>query len=84
MGAYISIVPMTKNRNIIEKNIRSLKTELVEPAIFGNDMFQKAVRKVVVSFYTEQIMCCKTRYNDQLLLTSISYVQYSITERKLE
>ena len=37
IGAYISIIPVAQNRNIIEKHIRSLKPKLVEPAVFGNN-----------------------------------------------
>jgi len=37
VGPYISIVPMTKNRNIVKKHIRTLETKLIKPAVFGNN-----------------------------------------------
>lgn len=39
MGTDVAVVPVTQDRNIIKEDIRSLKTKLVEPAVFGYHMF---------------------------------------------
>ncbi len=62
IGAYISIIPVAQNRNIIEKHIRSLKPKLVEPAVFGNNKLQLSGRHIVVSFHSKDIVGGKTRH----------------------
>ena len=39
MGADIAVVSVTEDRDIIEKDIRSLESKLVQPAVFGYHMF---------------------------------------------
>ena len=39
MGTHIAVVTVAQDRQVIEKHIRSLKTKLVEPAVFCNDEF---------------------------------------------
>lgn len=53
---HIAVVPVAQDRDIIEKNVRALQAELVEPAVFGNDVFDGSIRKVVVSLHSEKIV----------------------------
>lgn len=39
IGANVAVVPVAQNGNIVEKHIRPLQAQLVEPAVFGNDVF---------------------------------------------
>ena len=43
VGTDISIVAVAQNRNVVEEDIRSLKTELVEPSVFRDDVFQLVI-----------------------------------------
>ena len=36
VGAYVPIVPVPQDRDIVEKNIRPLEAQLIKPAVFGN------------------------------------------------
>ena len=51
IGTNISVVPVAQDRQVIEKHIRSLKTKLVKPAVFGNDKFKVVLRHVVVCLH---------------------------------
>ena len=37
--AYVPVVPVAEDRDIVEKHIRTLKPKLVKPAVFGNQVF---------------------------------------------
>ena len=67
IGAYVAVIPVAQNRQIIKKHIRSLKTKLVEPAVFGYHMFQVVVWKVIVGLYTEQVVGRKSGHRNHLL-----------------
>ena len=36
---HIAVVTVAQDRNVVEKHIRSLKAKLVEPAVFGYNIF---------------------------------------------
>lgn len=57
---HIPVIPMSKNRDVIKENIRSLEAELVEPAIFGNDIFELIVGQIIESFHAQNIVSGKT------------------------
>jgi len=39
IGTDVAVIAVAQDRDIIEKHIRSLQTELVEPAVFGDRVF---------------------------------------------
>ena len=39
VGADVAVVTVTQNGNVVEKHIRPLQAKLVEPAVFGDDVF---------------------------------------------
>ena len=67
IGTDVAVIAVAQDRDIIEKHIRSLQTELVEPAVFGYHMFQVVVRKVIVGLYTEQVVSRKSGHKNHLL-----------------
>lgn len=64
VGTDISIVAVAQNRNVVEEDIRSLKTELVEPAVFRDDVFQLVVGEVVVRLHSQNIVSSKSRHEN--------------------
>ena len=39
VGAHVSVIPVPENGNIVKENIRALETQLIEPAVLGNNIF---------------------------------------------
>ena len=59
VGSHISIIPVPQDGDIIEKHIRSLKSQLIEPTVFGNNVFQRRRRQIVVGLHSKDVMSCK-------------------------
>ena len=38
IGTDIAVIPVAENGNLVEKHVRSLQSQLVQPAVLGNDM----------------------------------------------
>lgn len=64
VGTDISIVAVAQNRNVVEEDIRSLKTELVEPSVFRDDVFQLVIGEVVVCLHSQNIVSSKSRHKN--------------------
>lgn len=51
IGAYIAVIPVPQDGDVVKEHIRTLESQLVEPAVFGNNMLQRIGRKVIVSLH---------------------------------
>ena len=51
IGADIPMVSVAQDGQIIKKHIRPLKTQLIQPAVLGNNKFQIVLRHVIVRLH---------------------------------
>lgn len=59
VGSHISVIPVPQDGDIIEKHIRPLKSQLIKPAVFGDNVFQGRRRKIIVCLHSKDVMGCK-------------------------
>ena len=52
VGAYVPVVPVAQDGQVVEKDIRPLESQLVKPAVFGDNEFQGGLRQIVVSLHS--------------------------------
>ena len=84
IGTYIAVVSMAQDGQIIEKHVRSLETQLIEPPILGNDKLQIVLRHIIVCFHAQDIVCCKTWHrHTSFLLDSCSSSYYIFYHKQL-
>ena len=84
VSAHVPVIPVAQNGDIIEKDIRSLKPQLVKPAVFCDNMLQRLIPHIIVSFHTHYVMSGKTRHRNPSFLKKYSYVnKYSTTVHKM-
>ena len=67
VGAYVPVISVAQDRNIVEKHIRPLQSQLVEPAVLGDNTFQLVVGKIIVGLHTENIVSGKSWHKYRLL-----------------
>jgi hypothetical protein len=84
IGAYIAVVSMAQDGQVIKKHVRPLETQLIEPPILGNDKLQIVLRHIIVCFHAQDIVCCKTWHrHTSFLLDSCSYSYYIFYHKQL-
>ncbi len=54
--AHIAVVAVAQDGNVVKKHIRALQPELVEPAVFGHNVFECGIGHVIVCFHAEDVM----------------------------
>ena len=52
IGAYISVVSVAQDREIVKKHIRPLKSQLIQPAVLCNDKLKIVGRKVIICLHS--------------------------------
>ena len=93
IGTHIPVIPVAQDGKIVKKDIRSLQSQLVKPAVFGDDIFKLVVGHIIVCFRTKNIMSGKARHKiplfvfvlfDALLFFIISRRKRNCEEKDLE
>ena len=51
MGTHIAVVTVAQDRQVIEKHIRPLQSQLIKPPVLGNDKLQIVLRHIIVCFH---------------------------------
>jgi hypothetical protein len=62
VGAYIAVIPVAENGDVVKKHVRPLESQLVEPAVFGDNVFQLIGRKIIVGLHSQNVMGGKARH----------------------
>ena len=48
--AYIAVIPVAEDGQVVKEHIRPLKTQLIKPSVLGNDKLQIVLGHIIVCF----------------------------------
>ena len=65
VGTHVSVIPVPQDGNIVKEHIRPLQTQLVEPAVFCNNVLELVVWKIIVGFHAKNIVSSKTWHSEK-------------------